>query len=275
MQLATQNTFSLTPTNLQEAVQFAEILAKSTIVPKNYQSKSGDILVAVQMGAELGLKPMQSLQNIAVINGKPSVYGDGLLAIVQNNSNFEDIKETFDEETNTAYCTVKRKSQSEYTVSFSQKDAEKAGLWKRQGPWTTYPKRMLQMRARGFALRDKFADALGGLITAEEARDYPVDVTPQAQVKKQDLSSKLDNVLLEQKQPHVEESENETDNADIELSQLIVTHNVPSEVVSKWCEKANVDKIEDFPENIRLNCVNHVLSKYQQVVTLEEVQEVA
>ena len=88
MQLATQNTFSLTPTNLQEAVKFAEILAKSTIVPRHYQNKSGDILVAVQMGAELGLKPIQALQNIAVINGKPSVYGDALLALVQNNPNF-------------------------------------------------------------------------------------------------------------------------------------------------------------------------------------------
>jgi hypothetical protein len=275
MQLATQNTFSLTPTNLQEAVKFAEILAKSTIVPRHYQNKSGDILVAVQMGAELGLKPIQALQNIAVINGKPSVYGDALLALVQNNPNFEDIKESFDEETNTAYCTVKRKGQSEYTVSFCQEDAKKAGLWGKSGPWTSYPKRMLQMRARGFALRDKFADALGGLITAEEARDYPVDVTPQVQVKKQDLSSKLNNVLLEQKQPHDQELEEERVEDNIELSQLIVTHNVPSEVVSKWCEKANVNKIEDFPENIKNNCINHILNKYQQVVTLEETQEVA
>ena len=82
-QLATQSTFSLTPNNLQEAMQYSEILAKSTIVPKNYQNRSGDILVAIQMGAELGLKPIQSLQSIAVINGRPSVYGDGLLALVQ------------------------------------------------------------------------------------------------------------------------------------------------------------------------------------------------
>ena len=101
-----------------------------------------------------------------------------------------------------------------------------------------------------------------------------MDVTPQTQVKKQDLSSKLDNVLLEQNKQHTQESLTEN-NSDVELPQLIVTHNVPSEVVNKWCEKANVDKIEDFPENIKNNCINHILNKYQQVVTLEEMQEVA
>ena len=169
------NSFSLTPSNLQEAIKFSEIMAKSTIVPKDYQNKSGNILVAIQMGAELGLKPIQSLQNIAVINGRPSVFGDSLLALVQTSSVFEDIEETFDEKSYTAYCCVKRKGHSKYTMSFSKEDAEKASLWGKSGPWTAYPKRMLQMRARGFALRDKFADVLGGLITAEEARDIPTD----------------------------------------------------------------------------------------------------
>ena len=38
---------------------------------------------------------------------------------------------------------------------------------------------MLKMRARGFALRDKFSDALKGLITVEEARDYNVIASPK------------------------------------------------------------------------------------------------
>lgn len=128
------------------------------------------------------------------------------------------------------------------------------------------------MRARGFALRDKFADVLGGLITVEEARDYPTDVTPQAEVQKQDLSAKLDNVLLEQAESSQEVVEQEkTDTANMELAELIVTHNVPTEIVSKWCEKANVKKVEDFPEDIKLNCINHILDKYQQVVDIKEV----
>jgi hypothetical protein len=172
-------TFSLTPRTLEEAMKFADIMAKSSIVPKNYQGKPADVLVAVQMGSEIGLKPMQSLQNIAVINGKPSIYGDALIALVQAHPEFENIIEYFDEQLQAATCIVKRANQSEHTVLYSIEDAKKAGLWGKVGPWQQYPKRMLQMRARGFALRDKFADALGGLISQEEARDYPIDITPK------------------------------------------------------------------------------------------------
>jgi hypothetical protein len=258
-QLATQSTFSLTPNNLQEAMQYSEILAKSTIVPKNYQNRSGDILVAIQMGSELGLKPIQSLQSIAVINGRPSVYGDGLLALVQAHASFEDIQESFDEQANAAICIIKRKNQSSYTVKYTKEDAEKAGLWGKMGPWKQYPKRMLQMRARGFALRDKFADVLGGLIIVEEARDYPVDVTPQTQTK--DLSSKLDNVLLKQTQSHLSpvlkedeelmtEEQEEAISIQPELTQLILTHSVSSDITDSWCKKAGVDSIYELKDKL-------------------------
>lgn len=258
-QLATQSTFSLTPNNLQEAMQYSEILAKSTIVPKNYQNRSGDILVAIQMGSELGLKPIQSLQSIAVINGRPSVYGDGLLALVQAHASFEDIQESFDEQANAAICIIKRKNQSSYTVKYTKEDAEKAGLWGKMGPWKQYPKRMLQMRARGFALRDKFADVLGGLIIVEEARDYPVDVTPQTQTK--DLSSKLDNVLLKQTQSNLSpvlkedeelmtEEQEEAISIQPELTQLILTHSVSSDITDSWCKKAGVDSIYELKDKL-------------------------
>ena len=165
--------FQLEPSNFQEATQMAEMLANSAMVPKHYQGKSQDTLVAMMMGSELGLNPIQSLQNIAVINGKPSIYGDALVALVQNHPTFGGIEEWFDDQAMTAHCRVWRKGGKAHEQTFSRKDAEHAQLWGKSGPWQTYPKRMLQMRARGFALRDQFADALAGLITAEEAEDYP------------------------------------------------------------------------------------------------------
>jgi len=165
--------FALQPSNMGEAMQMAEMLSSSNLIPKNYQGKKQDTLVAMMMGAELGLNPIQSLQNIAVINGKPSIYGDALLALVQNHPAFGGIEESFDESSNTASCTVWRKGGQKHTITFSEKDAKQAGLWGKTGPWKQYPKRMLQMRARGFALRDQFADALAGLISAEEAQDMP------------------------------------------------------------------------------------------------------
>jgi hypothetical protein len=74
----------------------------------------------------------------------------------------------------TAVCEAKRRGYPAPTVvRFSVADAKKAGLWGKSGPWQSYGSRMLSLRARGFALRNAFADALRGLITAEEAQDYP------------------------------------------------------------------------------------------------------
>jgi hypothetical protein len=83
-----------------------------------------------------------------------------------------------------AVCEAKRKGYPAPTVvRFSMADAKRAGLAGKSGPWTQYPARMLTLRARGFALRNAFADALRGLITAEEAQDYPTAVVPPEPVR--------------------------------------------------------------------------------------------
>lgn len=179
------------PTTMGEAVQFSEMLASSSMIPKQYQGKPNDVLVCVQWGYEMGLAPMQALQNIAVINGKPSVYGDAALALVQNSPVCEDIEESIEDEGTpnpVAVCVAKRKNRKPVTARFSVEDAKRANLWGKQGPWTQYPKRMLQMRARGFALRDAFPDVLKGLITIEEAQDYPEVAQPLEVVQKADLA---------------------------------------------------------------------------------------
>jgi len=180
MQLSTNNR-GFAPANLTEAMQFSDMLANSSMVPKAYQGKPQDILVCVQWGYEMGLAPMQALQNIAVINGKPSVYGDAAMALVQASPVCEDVEEFFENEGSPnpiAVCVAKRKGRKPVTVKFSVEDAKRAGLWGKQGPWSAYPKRMMQMRARGFALRDAFPDVLKGMITAEEAQDYPDEAKP-------------------------------------------------------------------------------------------------
>lgn len=165
-------TFSLTPKSLDEAMKYAEIIAKSEIVPADYRNKPANVLVAIQMGMELGLPPLQALQNIAVVNGRPAVWGDSLMAIARAHPSCEYITETFDESTWTATCKAKRRGGPEEVRIFSKMDAEVAGLWGRN-TWKQYPKRMLQMRARGFAIRDVFPDALRGIALAEEALDMP------------------------------------------------------------------------------------------------------
>lgn len=169
---------AFTPSNLTEAIALAKMMAASGMVPTNYQKKPADILVAIQFGSEIGLAPMQSLQSITVINGRPSLWGDGALALVQGHPDFEDIIETT--EGTTAVCVVKRKGRTPCRRTFSDEDAAKAGLLSK-GPWTQYRARMRQMRSRGFALRDSFADVLRGISIAEEAMDIPVDTSQAKQ----------------------------------------------------------------------------------------------
>ena len=168
---------TLAPTNMKEAMEFAGLLAKSDIVPKDYQGKPGNVLVAIQWGMEIGLQPMQAMQNIAVINGRPSIWGDAMIALVRACPAFEYITET--QTDREATCVIKRKGEPEAVRTFSMEDAKRAGLMGKSGPWTQYPKRMMQMRARSWALRDVFPDVLKGMICAEEALDSgPRDVTP-------------------------------------------------------------------------------------------------
>lgn len=168
---------TLAPTNMKEAMEFAGLLAKSDIVPKDYQGKPGNVLVAIQWGMEIGLQPMQAMQNIAVINGRPSIWGDAMIALVRACPAFEYITET--QTDREATCVIKRKGEPEAVRTFSMEDAKRAGLTGKSGPWTQYPKRMMQMRARSWALRDVFPDVLKGMICAEEALDSgPRDVTP-------------------------------------------------------------------------------------------------
>lgn len=167
------------PATITEAMDFSKMLADSSMVPRAYQGKPQDIMVCVQWGYEIGLAPMQALQNIAVINGKPSVYGDAAMALVQASPVCEGVDEYIEGEGTpnpVAVCVATRKGRKPVTAKFSVEDAKRAGLWGKQGPWQAYPKRMLQMRARGFALRDAFPDVLKGLITAEEAQDYPEEL---------------------------------------------------------------------------------------------------
>ena len=184
------NNTSLAPRTMDEAMAFSNMLATSNIVPDGFKNKPADILVAIQWGMELGLQPMQALQNIAVINGKPSIWGDALLAIVRADARCLGVHEEIKGEV--ASCTIKRQhadgSVEPVTATFSMTQAKTPGLADKKGPWTNYPRRMLQMRARGFAIRDAFPDLLKGIISAEEAED-----TPPAEAK---LVTGLDSVAL-------------------------------------------------------------------------------
>ncbi len=179
-------------TNFDEMWRFSTAVAKSGLAPKGIEQPEA-IFVALEMGLEVGLPPMAALQNIAVINGRPSIWGDAQLAVVRGTGDLEVFEEWYEADnarlprnpakftdSTAAVCRVKRRGSEPVEVSFSVSDAKTANLWGKTGPWSQYPARMLRFRARSFALRDTFGDALKGLRAAEEVQDDPqeLNVTP-------------------------------------------------------------------------------------------------
>lgn len=177
---------SLMPDDIESAYRVAQSLADSQFIPTAFRGKMPDVFAAIVMGMEIGLPPMRALQSIAVVNGRPSVWGDTQLALVRSSGELESFSEYYEgteyNDDFKAVCRLRRKGEAEDTIeAFSVADAKKATLWGKTGPWTTNPKRMLRYRCRAFALRDKFPDVLLGIThTREELEDIaPIkDVTP-------------------------------------------------------------------------------------------------
>lgn len=177
---------AIVPSTWAEVVQIASSICRANMAPKSYLDKQGNpitdkVAVAIMHGLEVGFTPMAALQSIAVINGMPSVYGDGLLALIRASGLLEDVEETVEwgkDGPLAATCKMWRKGEKSPSIqTYTRADAINARLWGKQGPWTDHPARMLQWRARGWCGRDKFADVLRGLRMAEEVQDM-IDVTP-------------------------------------------------------------------------------------------------
>lgn len=184
-ELATKQSFSLAPQSLSEAMEFARMMAESEMVPKQFRGKPGDVLVAVQMGNEVGMQPMASIQNIAVINGKPGIYGDaGKAILLANGCIIEEDDIAIVEKNARARCKITRPGRPPVERTFSLDNAKTAGLWNKEGPWRTHPWRQMAWRAFWFAARDAASDLLKGLSGAEELRDYRQterDITSESQ----------------------------------------------------------------------------------------------
>jgi len=161
--------------NFERAWKTAEMLCKAKCIPQCFWENPADALVVIQSGHELGLSPMRSLQNMMIVNNRPSIYGDAMLAVCQATKGkvggFIDCIEVYDDKTGEWTCTVTRDGRAPITRTFTMQEAKDGGFLSKSGPWQTSRKRMMQVRPRSFALRDMFADILMGVLTVEEMQD--------------------------------------------------------------------------------------------------------
>lgn len=178
----------LVPTNLSEASRIAKALLESGCIPAQYKTVA-QVLMGQQFLRQLGLPDIACLPKLAIIKGSYSLWGEGPKAVCQ--PEIEDFMEFwFDKDYNEicfaqknlsaepfgALCRVKRKGIPSWVERcFTVDDAKTANLWGKAGPWKEHPRRMLQMRVRGWVLKDAFPDKLMGLAIAEYDHDTIVD----------------------------------------------------------------------------------------------------
>lgn len=164
---------AIVPTTMDEAYRLGKAICAAGMAPRGMETPE-KCMIAIMRGLEVGLTPMQAVDKIAIVNGRPTIWGDGAMALVRASGLCEYVRETIEGEGDkrVALCSAKRRGEAEPVLRrFGVEDAKKASLWGKSGPWQQYPERMLQMRARAFALRDLFADVLGGLYLREEMED--------------------------------------------------------------------------------------------------------
>jgi len=167
--------------DLAQSWRFCEILSKSALVPKAYQGQPASILVAFEWGANLGIYGLQALQCIAIINGKPGIYGDLGRAIVLRQDDLAEFamwhEGTFAGGDLCGRCKIVRRRPGLFgnvpAVSFVADESYTAAMSKQAGTWgknthSSYPEPMAEWRAFWRAARKVYADALLGFHGAEE-----------------------------------------------------------------------------------------------------------
>ena len=116
--------FSLVAGNFEEAMKIATMLAGSKLVQPQYQGHPEDVLIACSWGESLGLKPLPALNAIAVINGRPQLFGDALKALIMKHGTIE---EHWDNEKGVWTMTAHRNGHPDVTWSYGYNDAIAAG----------------------------------------------------------------------------------------------------------------------------------------------------
>jgi hypothetical protein len=180
----------IVPTTAEEAFRMATAVVNGRLAPDSYNNDPNKVVLGIMAALEAGLPPLYGLRQIAIINGRPTIWGDAAQALIQKSGQlsnqivewqevdgFDFTGKPVNEWPDAYGVTVSlwRKGQADpYVGTYTVGDAKRAKLWMnpKKVPWIEHPRRMLLVRARAFPQRDGFADALAGLAIREEVEDH-------------------------------------------------------------------------------------------------------
>ena len=192
--ISVSNTNNMAVNEWQVRLQMAQVLLDSGFLPRNTYQTLAQVLAIMMYGDMLGIPPMAALTNINVIQGKPTIPPQLMLALVYHTGKLDDIEIKDDGQA----CTVvmKRTAKTAHTTTFSQNDAAKMKLAGKDN-WEKQPAVMRQWRAVAAACRIVFPDIIMGFYTPDEmgaevaidatgsmTYNAPIVVDPDAEVKR-------------------------------------------------------------------------------------------
>ena len=230
------NPVSLMPSSFDAKLKMAQTLVKSGMLPQGLNTAE-KVCVALEWGHELQLSPMVAVNNIAVINGKPTLSADLMGALVRRSPEYGGIEWTCQTDEK-AECIITRLlpsgKEEKYTSTFTIEDAKIAGLASKD-VWRKYPRRMLKHRCMSYGLRDVFPDLLAGIYETEEAESITY---------KEPTESELRNVT-----PTADFEPTITENADdaTPTGQVADDRQKLKDLIQKYEPQLNVNNVNGNP----------------------------
>jgi hypothetical protein len=186
----------------ENAQRIAKALSSSALVPKDYQGQAGlaNTLVAMEISGRMGLSPLQVMQNLHIIHGRPSWSSQFIIAMVNGCGRFTPLDFVIEGEGEQQQCyavaTELRTGKDLKGPVVSIAMAKKEGWFSKNGSkWQTMPDLMLRYRAAAFWGRLYVPEFLVGIKTQEEVIDVEAQpVQPVKPVTIQDLNATISHV---------------------------------------------------------------------------------
>lgn len=149
-----------------DRLQHAQAVARSSLIPDGYRDQPANVLWAMDLADALGIPFPQVMQSMVVMRGRMTMSADIMAAVVRRAGHRLRVREQ--DMTVTASLTRNDDPDYEFSVTWDEKKARRAGLWGQRGPWTQYPAQMLRNRAITEVCRQGASDALAGTIYTPE-----------------------------------------------------------------------------------------------------------
>lgn len=170
------NEHAFEPGNLGQALELAKVLHAGGLLPKSFNRPEA-VVTAIILGRELGLSAMQSIRGIHVIEGKPTLSADMMVALVKRSPVCKFFRLVSSTDTEAVYETHRADEPEPVRMGYAKEQAILAGKWG-AGTWKAHPAAMLRARASSALARAVYPDVVAGVYDPDELE--PVQWQPQA-----------------------------------------------------------------------------------------------